>query len=174
MMFHMIFLTPRCLTSISRHRRGRCGRQEPAPSGVLLEESGDCACRVAVQAPAVLAAGLSLSQTAAVSPVVRVGHRAQLGEQVRLTVRGEEDLELPQMTQWAGGRNATDAALVPPQGAEEPFKLQIIGRQSRNVVAIEQLGSPGAPQTLPGTEEGALRPWIPGLAGKCSQQGLHL
>jgi len=112
---------------------------------MLLEENSDGACGVTVQAPAVLASGLSLSQAAAVGAILCVGDRADLGEQLLLVVCGEEDLKLPQIAQRAGGGDATDAALVPPQGAEEPFKLQIIGRQSRDVVAGEQLRSPGAP-----------------------------
>jgi len=111
---------------------------------MFLQEGSDRACGVAVQAPAVLASGLSRSQTAAVGAVLCGGHRAQLGEQILLAVCGKKDLELPQITQRVGGGDARDAALVPPQRAEEPVELEIIRGQRGNVVAVEQLESPSA------------------------------
>ncbi len=80
---------PHCLASIVQGRRRRGGRQDPAPRGMVLEESGDGTCWIAVQAPAVLASSLPCSQTAAMGPVLLVGHRAQVGEQIRLAVRGK-------------------------------------------------------------------------------------
>jgi len=141
--------TPSCLSSIGTWGRGHGGHQGLPSSGMSLEQGSDRACRVAVSAPAVVTCGLPRSQAAAVGPVLRLGHRAELLEQLPRVHGGAHDQELAQIVQRAGGGDATTPALAPPQRAEEPVEAESVGQQRGEIRAVEQLRSPGAPQPPP-------------------------
>ncbi len=101
-----------------------------------------------------LAPGLTVRQPTPLGEVLGVGRRAHLGQQVGLALRGKEDLKRTEFAQRAGGGPATDPALVLAQAAKEAFQAQIVGGESRDVVAEEHLGAPGPPETPPRRQEG--------------------
>ena len=158
---------------LQREEGARGGQRSPA-CGMALEQSSNGVHRVTMKTSAGLAPGLAARQPPPLGEILCVGHGAHLGQQIGLALRGKKDLERTERAERAGGGPPADPALVLAQAAKEVLQTQIVGGESRDIVAEEQLGAPGPPETPPRRQEGRVG-WPVAQQGRAGgQQRVHL
>ena len=81
---------------------------------------------------------------------------------------------MPQTVEFASGFASRDAPLVASETIEKRFQLQIVGRQSGDIIARQQLLAIAVPEQLQSTAQGTLRCLVFGSRLECVEQLLHL
>lgn len=112
--------------------------------------------RIMMQAAEEAARALGLGQTLAMPEIIGVGHALELQEKFILAVGQEQDLNLAEVLEFAGGLTPTQTPLMASQTPKEAFQLEVIGWQARNVIAVQQIGGTAVPAFFQGAVKGVL------------------
>ena len=88
--------------------------------------------------------------------VFRGGDLSDLQQQLGLALSIKEDLGLSKVSQGLCGLTPTDATLVATELLKERLELQIVGGQTDQIVARQQVCPTGGSQAMPGLVEGGL------------------
>jgi hypothetical protein len=94
-------------------------------------------------------------------------------KQLIFTFGGEEHLVMSQAIELASGLTPTDASLVAPDPIEECLQLQIIRRQTGDIITRQQLFPIAAPQILQAIMPGTLGAVATALWLEAGQELVH-
>ena len=107
-----------------------------------------------MQAGEKLAGSFCLSQFFAVFLVISNRYLAQLGQELILACGQEADLKLAKIAQRLGGFPSADAALMAAQAPKQALELEVVGRQTRDLKAVEEILAKQFPTIVQPTVEG--------------------
>ena len=115
-----------------------------------------------------------MSQPLLLGPIFRGGDLSDLQQQLGLALSIKEYLGLSKVSQGLCRLTPTDATLVATELFKERLEFQIVGGQTDQIVARQQVCPTCGPQAMPGMVEGGLCELSLQVGLELLQQFLHL